>query len=418
MSTQDEPAPLPEANDGAGVPPPLPRRRGRRRDYVVAPRKPGFRLGMACVWTLLYFGISQLIGSLIMLPVMLYVIIEKTRQNPQLQGNPEATAKFMEDIFKDPAMVNATMVGLAFTQLLGLAFAILMLRYHSGRGWVARVALNRLPSGRHLLLILIGMVGLLSLSTGFDAGVSWLAERFEQAFGKVDIPGLDEMTELFKPLWWPVGLFVVGVMPGIGEEMWFRAYLGQGMGQRYRSIWPSVISCSILFGAVHIIPAQAMGAFLMGIFLHLSYIATRSLWTPILMHFLNNGLIILHLNQGLGVPILQPFEDQLLLNPTMFLLASALLVACCGYALYQTRCYLEKKEEPGSDGNAITTETSGEILSEDNVAKAKPWQPSLSGVEVPPPDSGYVVASKPLSLQADFIVLVGIVVYAAVFFIK
>jgi len=46
-----------------------------------------------------------------------------------------------------------------------------------------------------------------------------------------------------------------------------------------------VLLTSVLFGAIHGNVPQGVWAFILGCFVHLAYLATRSLWVPMLLHF-------------------------------------------------------------------------------------------------------------------------------------
>jgi hypothetical protein len=54
-------------------------------------------------------------------------------------------------------------------------------------------------------------------------------------------------------------------------------------------VWRGVLLASLLFAAVHFHPVHALAVVPLGIALHLVYLATRSLWGPVLLHFLNNA---------------------------------------------------------------------------------------------------------------------------------
>ena len=51
----------------------------------------------------------------------------------------------------------------------------------------------------------------------------------------------------------------------------------------------SIIISALIFGIIHFNPVQVFFAFIMGLILGWLYYKTKSLWAPILIHFLNNG---------------------------------------------------------------------------------------------------------------------------------
>jgi membrane protease YdiL (CAAX protease family) len=75
----------------------------------------------------------------------------------------------------------------------------------------------------------------------------------------------------------------------------------------------------------------------MGIVLHLSYLATRSILIPMLIHFLNNSLIILSLSETGPVPILTSLDTAFQHSPFLALASSVLVLLAVGILLHRTR---------------------------------------------------------------------------------
>src|SRR5262249_9404020 len=109
------------------------------------------------------------------------------------------------------------------------------------------------------------------------------------------VPGLpldmEQMMGLIQqwPMWFAVSSIAVG--PAIAEELWCRAFLGRGFVGRY-GVFFGVLLTSIFFGAIHVDPHQGTAAIFMGLILHYTYLVTRSLWVPMLLHFTNNALAV------------------------------------------------------------------------------------------------------------------------------
>lgn len=171
--------------------------------------------------------------------------------------------------------------------LLGLVAA--SLRF-SGR---LRSYLNlRLPHPLHLCLIAGLMLPLASLSgelyrvtaIGWAQLVSAIPE-----LGAFDASNTVEWLKEFAnvaPL--PVMLLIFAVGPALGEELIFRGVIGRGLVARW-GIWAGVLMTSLMFAIVHGHPVHVIGVIPLGIAMHLVYLATRSFWAPVLLHFLNNS---------------------------------------------------------------------------------------------------------------------------------
>ena len=95
----------------------------------------------------------------------------------------------------------------------------------------------------------------------------------------------------------------VGLVIPIAEELFFRGVLYKWLKQRF-GIWVGVVLSSIVFGVVHWDIAIASTAFILGIVLALAFEYSRSLWTSILIHAINNGvqIIILYVLVSNGQP--------------------------------------------------------------------------------------------------------------------
>lgn len=116
------------------------------------------------------------------------------------------------------------------------------------------------------------------------------------------------LPEGFTPLG-ALGMFLLaGILAPIGEEMLFRGVFYPILRDRL-GVWPGVLISSLIFGIIHGDIAVGLTAFLLGIILALIYEYSRSLWTSILVHAINNSakiallyiLIKLGATTGLGL---------------------------------------------------------------------------------------------------------------------
>jgi hypothetical protein len=175
------------------------------------------------------------------------------------------------------------------------------------------------------------------------------------------------------------------VGPGIGEELWFRGFLGRGLVGRYRLL--GILLTSLLFGLIHLEPRQVVYAMFIGVVLHLSYLATRSLLVPILIHTVNNTLSVLTLHSS----ALQSVDIPAQRIPWHVYATAALLVMAVGWAIWRTRVLLVDQSAKGGD----------------------PWRPAYAGVEYPPPDSATRVLHRAPDLWTCLVVLAGLAAFAA-----
>jgi membrane protease YdiL (CAAX protease family) len=244
--------------------------------------------------------------------------------------------------------------------LAAVGVAWVLVHLITGRDWVKELA--ALPASAQLVLAPPGCL----LAAGVGALIFYGVDPYLPTF---ELPGMaDMMGNMVKEFrTWPplAGVLIIGLGPGLGEELWCRAFLGRGLVGRHGVVM-GVILTSLFFGAIHVDPHQGTMAAILGLALHFSYLMTRSLLIPMLLHFLVNSLsIIADKLPEFGRQRLENIDTNPAGIPWQVLAASACLLAAVGLALYTSRGRLVR-----ADGNL------------------PPWQPPYPGVAHPPPDSG------------------------------
>ena len=89
------------------------------------------------------------------------------------------------------------------------------------------------------------------------------------------------------PLW--VVWLVLGLTPGICEELFFRGLIFSGM--RRLGAWPAVLVTALLFGLAHASIYRLLPTFILGVLLGVVRWRSGSVVPGIVMHAVNNGLI-------------------------------------------------------------------------------------------------------------------------------
>lgn len=152
-----------------------------------------------------------------------------------------------------------------------------------------RGTFGRPRRGRHWLTIPVGM---LALSAALDACLELLGaqggalEEIQHAVLSTPLPGRFLL------------LIATAALPALGEEAFFR---GTILGRAGLSE-PGIALSAVLFGLAHFDPWQSPAAALMGIYLGLMALLTRSIWPGIVAHAFNNGLFTLAPELGDALP--------------------------------------------------------------------------------------------------------------------
>lgn len=188
----------------------------------------------------------------------------------------------MLDLFLELEIDNSFLI--VGVSTLGAALLLIpLVTWRLGRNWRDQLHLE-MPSGRHSLLIFGSVLPLAILSNElYRVCLSW----FVLTTG--DTNQLVQFQSLHVS--YPILVMAVALGPAVGEELVFRGLIGQGLIQRW-GLLRGISTTAALFALAHLSPAHAIATLPLGVFLHWVYLQTRSLWAPILLHFLNNLLVI------------------------------------------------------------------------------------------------------------------------------
>lgn len=349
------------------------------RSFVLKPRWPHPNMGWSLLWCLLFVLVTQIPGAMTAVAVVAGLAFLKPSTLP-----PESLSK-PAALLKSEAMNVALGVAFLITELLVIGFSWLIIRLVVGRDWKRQLAL-RIPSFSHTLLALAAFPALVLLANiAYDLLRKILHVPSLADFG---LSGMEEMVEIFSKWPWSFAVLVIGLGPGIGEELWCRGFLGRGLIGNYGVVF-GILASSFFFGLIHLDPAQGAMAMLMGLWLHFVYLTTRSLLLPMLLHTLNNSFAVLITR----VPQLQDIEMQPSDVPWIVYVSALLLLSGVAYALYQSRARLA----------GISPE---QLLV---------WRPAFEGVEYPPADSGMRVVHPMPSPAAAALAFGGFLLFVLAF---
>jgi membrane protease YdiL (CAAX protease family) len=88
-------------------------------------------------------------------------------------------------------------------------------------------------------------------------------------------------------------ILVIAVVPAIGEELLFRGYLQQKLGNWLRNPHTAILITAFLFSAIHFHFQGMIPRFVLGVLLGYLFYWSNSLWLPILAHFVNNAQAVI-----------------------------------------------------------------------------------------------------------------------------
>lgn len=292
---------------------------------------------------------------------------------PVLALGGELSYKLLRDSGQVPSISHANPLNLVYFWIavfVVLGAVLLGARLLAGSGWTRRLASR--PTRPADILITAAALPFVVL------GILLIYQGLRRAFPasgleSVKLAGMEEMENIIGN--WPLGLavLVIGLGPGIGEELWCRGFLGRGLVGSHGAVL-GVLASAFCFGFIHGDPCQGVMAMIMGLWLHFVYLTSRSLLLPMLLHFLNNSLSVV----AESLPQLKQVELKPQDTPLSVYLTALLLLGGVAYGLYQSRARLAGKspEQP------------------------LVWRPPFEGVEYPPAESGMRVVHPSLSFPA------------------
>lgn len=321
-------------------------------EVVPAPAKPpGPHLGWALLWCLLFMFVSQfVIGVPLGIFALVLAIGEQGYDN--FRADPRA---FIETAFHSPLIQSVILLGGSWGNLL-VASGFVVVAH--GRHVLSRLAIRGIHPF-HILLILLLIVPQYFV-------LIKIHELVEPLVPKLGL--LESLSKAVDVVPWIVTLIAASLVPGIGEELFCRGFLGRGLVARHGVVL-GVAAASFLFGAIHLEPAQAAYAIVMGVSLHLVYLWCKSLTAAMLLHAGNNAVaLLLHALSGNPPEVPKeavgtPEASWPWLIPITALLATVAVLILLRFARTEWRL---------ADGSI--------------------WSPGYSTAELPPPDA----AAKPI----------------------
>lgn len=207
-----------------------------------------------------------------------------------------------------------------------------------GRWWLDFLKLNRWPRPDLAVAGILFLMAALAFSqwaiwlNGLLPMPAWAAEMEQTAKRMVEgMLNIESTGELLFTL------FIIAVVPAVGEELLFRGIIQQKMafysGRPQLAVWVT----ALLFSAFHLQFAGLLPRFFLGLGLGYLLYWTKNMWIPILAHLSING------SQVLAAHYLEtPVENESLTPNWWGVLFSALLLLLLGYFIDQRRAQADE----------------------------------------------------------------------------
>ncbi len=126
----------------------------------------------------------------------------------------------------------------------------------------------------------------------------------------------------------PFGVLSIALLAPILEELLFRGTIQSMLFNVLKKPWEAIIISSLIFGVVHMNPAQIPFAFLLGMMFGWLYYRTRSLLPGIIGHVLNNSIAAVNMILYGNATIEEQIDNPL----TMWIWAVVAIAVGCAAA--------------------------------------------------------------------------------------
>lgn len=194
-----------------------------------------------------------------------------------------------------PEYATITQFANALASIIAFGLPSIAVAYFSDGRVIKNMGFNSIKSIEQIaLVIMIAFVGLiLSGALGdlnekipLPATFKFRAQQLEDQYKKA----LFAMTQMksFADLFFAI--IAVAVVPAIVEELYFRASLQKILMDWTGKPFAAIIVTAIIFSVFHFSYFGFLSRMSLGIVLGCIYFFTKTIWLPILMHFINNAI--------------------------------------------------------------------------------------------------------------------------------
>jgi membrane protease YdiL (CAAX protease family) len=238
---------------------------------------PGFRMVLFISMT----GLSMILGGLVTFSIVAAALNTPFRDIQSVLLRPENT--------------SLTQIANAFASIIGFGVPALVVAYFTKGSFASNLGFKPITNEKQvgiviLLaftgLILSGALGDLTDKITFSNSIRTWATNLEAQYKKA-LMAMTRMRSIWDLL---LAILAIAVVPAIVEELYFRGTLQKIITDWSGKPYVAIVITAILFSAFHFSYFGFLSRMSLGIVLGLIYYNTKTIWLPILMHFVNNAI--------------------------------------------------------------------------------------------------------------------------------
>mgnify|MGYP000023196258 FL=1 len=238
---------------------------------------PGFRMVLFISMT----GLSMILGGLVT-----FSIVAAALNTPFSD---------IQSVLLRPENTSLTQIANAFASIIGFGVPALVVAYFTKGSFASNLGFKPITNEKQvgiviLLaftgLILSGALGDLTDKITFSNSIRTWATNLEAQYKKA-LMAMTHMRSIWDLL---LAILAIAVVPAIVEELYFRGTLQKTITEWSGKPFVAIVITAILFSAFHFSYFGFLSRMSLGIVLGLIYYYTKTIWLPILMHFINNAI--------------------------------------------------------------------------------------------------------------------------------
>jgi len=201
----------------------------------------------------------------------------------------------IQSVLLRPENTSLTQIANAFASIIGFGVPALVVAYFTKGSFASNLGFKPITNEKQvgiviLLaftgLILSGALGDLTDKITFSNSIRTWATNLEAQYKKA-LMAMTRMRSIWDLL---LAILAIAVVPAIVEELYFRGTLQKIIIDWSGKPYVAIVITAILFSAFHFSYFGFLSRMSLGIVLGLIYYNTKTIWLPILMHFVNNAI--------------------------------------------------------------------------------------------------------------------------------
>jgi len=179
---------------------------------------------------------------------------------------------------------------------------------------------------------LVDINAMMKLPAFLEGIENWMKSAEEQAGKLTDtfLSGKSFPNFLFN-------IFMIGILPAVGEEFMFRGLLQKLLRDWFKNIHIAIFITGFLFGVMHLQFYGLLPRMILGVIFGYLFYWSGTIWVPVFAHFVNNsGAIIISYLANLGI-ISQKYQDFGSTHNVLLILLSLLMSFACLLMVYRRK---------------------------------------------------------------------------------